>query len=106
MSDPAAMEREFYRGVLKRRDEWIVELISERDYARSELRTAIGHVKHMGAFIAPLNAGYSFESIGEDMWAMEHAVSHGPLPPNDGAPASTPDASPAHENPSNVEKQA
>lgn len=25
---------------------------------------------------------------------------------NDGAPASTPDASPAHENPSNVEKQA
>lgn len=28
------------------------------------------------------------------------------MTPADGAPASTPDASPAHENPSNVEKQA
>lgn len=39
--------------------------------ARAELvtalNTAVGHIEHMAAFLGGLNAGYSFESLGEDM---------------------------------------
>lgn len=34
---------------------------------RSALKTAIGHIEHMSAWIALRNAGYSFEALGEDM---------------------------------------
>jgi len=34
---------------------------------KDALRTAIAHIEHMAAWITAQNAGYSFESLGEDM---------------------------------------
>lgn len=34
---------------------------------KQALALAIQHIEHMGKFIISMNAGYSFESIGEDM---------------------------------------
>lgn len=34
---------------------------------REALRTAVGHIEHMAAWIAARPAGYSFEGLGEDM---------------------------------------
>lgn len=34
---------------------------------REALETAIKHIEHMAAWIGKQNAGYSFESLGEDM---------------------------------------
>lgn len=41
---------------------------------REALRCAIDHIKHMAAWIARLNSGYSFESLGEDMPGIEAAL--------------------------------
>lgn len=42
------------------------------------LRTAVQHIEHMAAWIGKQNAGYSFESLGEDMPGIREAVkSHG-----------------------------
>jgi hypothetical protein len=38
------------------------------------LALAIEHIEHMAAWIAKQNAGYSFESLGEDMPGMRAAV--------------------------------
>lgn len=40
----------------------------------AELRTAVQHIEHMGAWIGKQNAGYSFESLGEDMPGMRAAI--------------------------------
>lgn len=42
--------------------------------AQAALKDAISHIEHMAAFIAPLKAGYSFESLGEDMPGMKDAL--------------------------------
>lgn len=46
---------------------------AEIERLRRALATAIGHIDHMGAWIAKQNAGYSFESLGEDMQAIRAA---------------------------------
>lgn len=38
------------------------------------LRTAIGHLEHMSAWLGRQNTGYSFEGLGEDMPAMRQAL--------------------------------
>lgn len=38
------------------------------------LRTAAGHIEHMAAWIGKQNAGYSFESLGEDMPDIRAAI--------------------------------
>lgn len=38
------------------------------------LKTALDHIEHMAAFIGSQNAGYSFESLGEDMPGMRAAL--------------------------------
>lgn len=38
------------------------------------LKTAIQHIEHMAAWIAKQKAGYSFESIGEDMPGLREAL--------------------------------
>lgn len=38
------------------------------------LKAAIGHIEHMAAWIAKQNAGYSFESLGEDMPGIRAAA--------------------------------
>lgn len=48
---------------------------SATDTLRDALKTAIGHIEHMSAWIALRNAGYSFESLGEDMPGMKNALS-------------------------------
>lgn len=42
---------------------------------REALKAALGHIEHMSAWIAGRNAGYSFESLGEDMPGMRAALS-------------------------------
>ena len=42
--------------------------------ARAALKIAIGHIEHMSAWIEKQNAGYSFESIGEDMPGLRAAL--------------------------------
>jgi len=47
---------------------WDCRLAAEDDEAlRKALRTAIGHIEHMAAWISKQKAGYSFASLGEDM---------------------------------------
>lgn len=41
---------------------------------RAALRLAIQHIEHMAPFIKRLNAGYSFESLGEDMPGIRAAL--------------------------------
>lgn len=41
---------------------------------RDALKTAISHIEHMAAWIEKQNAGYSFESLGEDMPGIRAAV--------------------------------
>lgn len=41
---------------------------------REALKTAIDHIEHMSAWIALRNAGYSFESLGEDMPGLKSAL--------------------------------
>lgn len=43
------------------------EAAAEIKMLRDALRTAVGHIEHMAAWIGNQNAGYSFESLGEDM---------------------------------------
>lgn len=40
----------------------------------SALKTAIGHIEHMAAFIAAQKAGYSFEGLGEDVPGIRAAI--------------------------------
>lgn len=42
------------------------------------LQKAIGHIEHMAAWISAQNAGYSFESLGEDMPGIRIALSSVP----------------------------
>lgn len=41
---------------------------------RQALKTAIGHLDHMAAWITAQKAGYSFESLGEDMPGIRAAM--------------------------------
>lgn len=41
------------------------------------LKLAIQHIDHMAAWISAQNAGYSFESLGEDMPSIRQAASQG-----------------------------
>lgn len=43
--------------------------------SRRALETAIQHIEHMSAWITKQNAGYSFESLGEDMPNIRAALS-------------------------------
>lgn len=43
------------------------------------LKTAIGHLKHMAAFIEAQNAGYQFEGLNEDMAAIIAAMDAPPV---------------------------
>jgi hypothetical protein len=47
-----------------------------RDGIEGALKTAIAHIEHMAAFIGKQNAGYSFESLGEDMPGIREALTH------------------------------
>lgn len=38
------------------------------------LKSAVGHINHMAAFISNLKAGYSFESLGEDIGDIRAAL--------------------------------
>lgn len=38
------------------------------------LETALSHIEHMAAFIGKQNAGYNFESLGEDAPGMRAAL--------------------------------
>ena len=40
----------------------------------SELRTAVRHIEHMAAWIGKQSAGYSFESLGENMPGIRAAI--------------------------------
>jgi hypothetical protein len=54
----------------------VVEPVKAGDeVVREALKTAIDHIEHMSAWIALRNAGYSFESLGEDMPGMKNALS-------------------------------
>jgi hypothetical protein len=44
---------------------------------REALKTAIGHIERMAAFITANTSGYSFESLGEDMPGMRAALEAG-----------------------------
>lgn len=41
---------------------------------KQALTLAISHIEHMSAWITKQNAGYSFESLGEDMPAIRDAA--------------------------------
>lgn len=41
---------------------------------RATLKTAVSHIEHMAAWITSKNAGYSFESLGEDMPGLYAAL--------------------------------
>lgn len=41
------------------------------------LRTAVRHIEHMAPWISKQNAGYSFESLGEDMPGIRAAKAEG-----------------------------
>jgi hypothetical protein len=59
---------EFFWGGAKTRAQQrkvLVIPVDHRDLMNA-LELAIGHIDHMAAFIASQNAGYSFESLGED----------------------------------------
>lgn len=47
------------------------------------LRIAVSHIEHMAAWIGEQNAGYSFESLGEDMPGIRGAIAkaNGPQTP-------------------------
>lgn len=44
------------------------------DDLTAALKTALDHIEHMAAWIAAQKAGYSFESLGEDMPNMRRAL--------------------------------
>ena len=44
------------------------------DPAQTALKLAINHIDHMAAFISALNAGYSFEALGEDMATIKEGL--------------------------------
>ncbi len=54
----------------------LAELVSlaARPATVSALKTAIGHLEHMAAWITTQNAGYSFEGLGEDMSGIRDAL--------------------------------
>lgn len=54
--------------------------VAREGHASKALKTAIEHIEHMAAFIGAQNAGYSFESIGEDMPGLKAALSASPPP--------------------------
>lgn len=47
----------------------------QTDELRVALNTAIQHIDHMAAWITKQNAGYSFESLGEDMPGLRTLLS-------------------------------
>ncbi len=53
---------------------WALLVRNERNAARRALAKALDHIEHMSAWIARQNAGYSFESISEDMPEMRKAL--------------------------------
>lgn len=58
------------------------------------LALAIQHIEHMAAWIAKQNAGYSFESLGEDMPGMKAALT-APQQPKRGEREYDPQMNPA-----------
>ncbi len=55
------------------------------------LKLAIQHIEHMAAWISAHNAGYSFESLGEDMPGIR-AAAFPPTPTRGGPTERHPDA--------------
>lgn len=54
------------------------EMFDRSMVLHTALRTAVQHIEHMAAWIGKQNAGYSFESLGEDMPGIREAVkAHG-----------------------------
>ena len=52
--------------------------MKEKNMTQAEaLKTAIRHIDHMAAWITKQNAGYSFESLGEDMPGIRAALAPG-----------------------------
>ncbi|ANM12104.1 hypothetical protein [Rhizobium sp. N324] len=58
--------------MIHQRDERIARVYPEAP--RRALRTALDHIEHMANWIKQQNAGYSFESLGEDMQGMVDAL--------------------------------
>jgi len=56
-----------YQGMTLQALGVLVETGGQRLELATALKTAIGHIEHMSKFIADQKAGYSFESLGEDM---------------------------------------
>jgi len=59
-----------YQGMTLQAIGVLVETGGQRLELATALKTAIGHIEHMSKFIADQKAGYSFESLGEDMEAI------------------------------------
>lgn len=54
--------------------DFICRAVNSHDALRPALALAIQHIEHMAAWITAQNAGYSFESLGEDMPGLRDAV--------------------------------
>lgn len=69
---------ELRQGMAKASDHGALMPISAQANLRQTIRTALGHIEHMAAWIGQQNAGYSFESLGEDIEAIRSAsAEHG-----------------------------
>ena len=60
-------------AMIKRRQEAAASAASAPELHQA-LKTALDHIEHMAAFIGNQKAGYSFESLGEDMPGMRAAL--------------------------------
>lgn len=80
----AAANAQAARAEVLRRDalsgvEKVIGELARQPDVHKALAMAVRHIEHMAAWITKQNAGYSFESLGEDMPAIRSA-----LPPVEG----------------------
>lgn len=67
---------EFKRAIAEGRPltDGIPNVIGSELTPKQALQLAISHIEHMSKWIAAQNAGYSFESLGEDMPGIHAAL--------------------------------
>lgn len=63
-----------HEGVVCGARDRIMCLSKEKTDLAAALKLALDHIEHMAAFIGNQKAGYSFESLGEDMPGMRAAL--------------------------------
>lgn len=74
VSVTAQQERDLTQAVCILEDRLRSSPDTDRAAALAALRTAVQHIEHMAAWIGKQNAGYSFESLGEDMPGIRAAL--------------------------------